>query len=84
MSTPTRTPGPAAALGPLLGAMVLAVAYLAYDLTRFAWTLLVAPLSKAAREARSCRRVQLGYRCHSYLPQGCEACGRHEHRPVTT
>lgn len=55
---------------------------LALDAVRLAWTLGTAPLRKAAREARSCRRVQLGYRCHSYLPQGCEACGRVEHRPV--
>jgi hypothetical protein len=23
-----------------------------------------------------CPRVVMGYKCHSYLPDGCEACGR--------
>lgn len=75
MSTPPRASTAAA-----LGSAVLALAYMAYDVARFLWTITVYPLRKAAREARSCRRVQLGYRCHSYMPQGCESCGRVEHR----
>lgn len=48
-------------------------------LARTLWARATQPL----REARPCRREQLGYRCHSYLPQGCEACGRTERRPIT-